>query len=408
MGEFTQNLLKLTEFPFSYSLIGLLALITGQGVNLDELSFDKIGPILILIGFVATTLSICDPIGAFQRRIIKWKKLPFRKYKSAKKYMGARVFGKTITPDIFPSPYLFAIGYSPEGIKKRYPIDWVPVELYFAEGREFSRTKSTAKDYPLSLKYYQQDRRPRYLRHSKPALIIGYIGFLIVRGPLAINDSIRRKIKHISKEQVAKEMQEEVYRLHLLAELVGRVQTQLKHFSKSDVEDMGELLERLKERTVKTKWITAEVDRITALFYFIIIISLFIYAIEIYQDLLPKFTKFFGDVELTKLTIIGLSVAGLGAVVYVLKLRIFGLRTRALTVFKYLTALGAIKTSKENFKTTLQDIERYLNEDHWPLAEYWVNRVQIDYSELFLKEVKKPTGVTKKPTGVTKKPTGVG
>jgi len=38
MGEFTQNLLKLTEFPFSYSLIGLLALIFGQGINLEELS----------------------------------------------------------------------------------------------------------------------------------------------------------------------------------------------------------------------------------------------------------------------------------------------------------------------------------------------------------------------------------
>jgi hypothetical protein len=401
MGEFTQNLLKLTEFPFSYSLIGLLALITGQGANLDELSFAKIGPILILIGFVATTLSICDPVGAFQRRIIKWKKLPFRKFKSARRYMGARVFGKTISPGIFPIPYLFAIAFSPEVIKIRYPIDWVPVELYFAEGREFSRKKSTARQFSLSLENFQKDRRPRYLKHSKPALIIGFIGYLIVSGSLDISDSIRRKIKKISKEQVEKEMEEELSRLHQLFELIGGVQTQLKHFSEPDVEDMGELLEGLKERTVKTKWITAEVDRITALFYFIIIISLFIYAIEIYQDVLPKFTKFFGDVELTKLIIIGLSVAALIAVVYVLNLRIFGLRTKALTVFKYLTALGAIKTSKENFKTTLQDIERYLNDDHWPLAEYWVNRVQLDYSELFLKEVKKPKGVTTtKPSGV--------
>jgi hypothetical protein len=71
MGEFTQSLLKLTEFPFSYSLIGLLALIFGQGTNLEELSFAKIGPLLILMGFVATTLSICDPVGAIQRLIIK-------------------------------------------------------------------------------------------------------------------------------------------------------------------------------------------------------------------------------------------------------------------------------------------------------------------------------------------------
>jgi hypothetical protein len=47
MSEFTQGLLKLTEFPFSYSLIGLLALIFGHGTNLEELSFSKICPLLI-------------------------------------------------------------------------------------------------------------------------------------------------------------------------------------------------------------------------------------------------------------------------------------------------------------------------------------------------------------------------
>jgi hypothetical protein len=39
MGEFTQNLLKLTEFPFSYSLMGLLALIFGQGTGPEDLSW---------------------------------------------------------------------------------------------------------------------------------------------------------------------------------------------------------------------------------------------------------------------------------------------------------------------------------------------------------------------------------
>jgi hypothetical protein len=61
MGEFTQNLLKLTEFPFSYSLMGLLALIFGQSTSAgEEFSFVRISPLLILTGFVATTLSICD------------------------------------------------------------------------------------------------------------------------------------------------------------------------------------------------------------------------------------------------------------------------------------------------------------------------------------------------------------
>jgi hypothetical protein len=52
MGTFTDNLLKLTEFPFSYSLIGLLALIFGQGLNVGEAALDALGPLLILMGFV--------------------------------------------------------------------------------------------------------------------------------------------------------------------------------------------------------------------------------------------------------------------------------------------------------------------------------------------------------------------
>jgi hypothetical protein len=67
--------------------------------------------------------------------------------------------------------------------------------------------------------------------------------------------------------------------------------------------------------------------------------------------------------------------------------RIFGLANKAQTVFKYLTALEAIKTEQEKFKPTLQDIERYLNDNHWTLAKYWVERIKEEYSEIFLKKV---------------------
>jgi hypothetical protein len=172
MGEFTQNLLKLTEFPFSYSLMGLLALIFGQGTNLVDLSSAKIGPLLILMGFVATTLSICDPMGALQRRIIKTPKLikleeqpnfdlnkieladPFYAYprsgmnlpvygdrnkqkksinerkesikliqmKDLNSFLNKMIFGRFIRYH-FPVPYIFAIMYSPEDIKRKidYP-----------------------------------------------------------------------------------------------------------------------------------------------------------------------------------------------------------------------------------------------------------------------------------------------
>jgi hypothetical protein len=36
MGSLGDNLLKLTEFPFSYSFIGLLALIFEEGLNLEK------------------------------------------------------------------------------------------------------------------------------------------------------------------------------------------------------------------------------------------------------------------------------------------------------------------------------------------------------------------------------------
>jgi hypothetical protein len=71
MGTLGDNLLKLTEFPFSYSFIGLLVLIFGQGQSFgDEEFFNRLGPLLILMGFVATTLSITDPIGALQKRFL--------------------------------------------------------------------------------------------------------------------------------------------------------------------------------------------------------------------------------------------------------------------------------------------------------------------------------------------------
>ena len=123
MGEFTQNLLKLTEFPFSYSLIGLISIIAGQGPNLEDLSFAKIGPLLILMGFFATTLSICDPIGALQRLLLKGRELQWWEFKNASDLINATIFGNLIM-FLFPFYYILAIPYSPEEIKKRFSLDW--------------------------------------------------------------------------------------------------------------------------------------------------------------------------------------------------------------------------------------------------------------------------------------------
>jgi hypothetical protein len=64
------------------------------------------------------------------------------------------------------------------------------------------------------------------------------------------------------------------------------------------------LLEGFKQQTVNTKWITAEVDRITALIYFIVIISVFIVVTQLYPAFLQKFAQVFVGNESTKLGIL--------------------------------------------------------------------------------------------------------
>ncbi|HET6640998.1 MAG TPA: hypothetical protein VFG77_05275 [Nitrososphaeraceae archaeon] len=77
----------------------------------------------------------------------------------------------------------------------------------------------------------------------------------------------------------------------------------------------------------------------------------------------------------------------LTAVVYMFVRRIGGLLSKAQTVFRYLTALGAIKVDIEKFQPRLQEIERYLNNDDWVLSEYWINRIQKEYAEVFLSKL---------------------
>jgi hypothetical protein len=245
MGEFTQSLLKLTEFAFSYSLMGLLALIFGHGINPEELSFAKIDPLLILMGFVATTLSICDPIGAFQRLIIKGPPI------SGVDNMGdvlKKVRDYITYRTSFTPLYLLSIIYSPKELKKRQDMKKPYFDLEFAEG---------------------------------------------------------------------------VY-------LIGR----------------------LKRQAVNTRWITAEVDRITALVYFIIVISVFISANLLYPVFLQKLAQVFQNNESTRLGILMFSSLALSAVIYMFILRIRRLQRKASIVFGYLTAIGAIEEDKEQFKTT--------------------------------------------------------
>lgn len=69
--QFLTNLVKLTDYPFVYSLVGLLLAMSGHRINLDSVSFSTIGPLITIIGLFATILSIGDPFGNLLRFGIK-------------------------------------------------------------------------------------------------------------------------------------------------------------------------------------------------------------------------------------------------------------------------------------------------------------------------------------------------
>ena len=319
MGDFTQNLLKLTEFPFSYSLIGLIALIYGQGISPDDLSFAKIGPLLILMGFVATTLSICDPMGAIQKIIIKGKNLETA---DARTLLNRSIFGMPIH-NTFGLANLCAILGRPEHFKNLV--------------REEFRGQDLKKGFQINW---------QLMMSSVP------------------------------------------------------LEDKLGEFQKINVSMVSGLLEGMKEATLKTKWITAEIDRINALLYFIIVICVFIFATQYYSDFLPKFTQHFQDIESTRIVILIFSISALIAVCYMFLARIYGpegLQRKASIVYRYLYNLQQIKIDTKYFGEPLDKIESYLNDNHWTLALYWVTRVRQEYTRLFLEDVRKSTSAPPTP-----------
>jgi hypothetical protein len=84
------------------------------------------------------------------------------------------------------------------------------------------------------------------------------------------------------------------------------------------IEEISNLLEDFQQETVKTKWITAEIDKITALIYFIVTISVFIVAIVTLPNLIHKFEQVFEDNELIRKGLLTFSIIALAAVGYML------------------------------------------------------------------------------------------
>lgn len=61
------SLLKLSDYPFSYSIVGILLLSNGQSVDLTNIAHS--GPLFLIMGTIGTALSIIDPVGALIRTI---------------------------------------------------------------------------------------------------------------------------------------------------------------------------------------------------------------------------------------------------------------------------------------------------------------------------------------------------
>ena len=97
----------------------------------------------------------------------------------------------------------------------------------------------------------------------------------------------------------------------------------------------------------------------------------------------------FTNTEFTKNVIFIFSCAGISAVSYMIWLRLKTLKDKAITIFKFLTALETIKTDGGDFKTTLENIERYLDNNDWVPAEYWLSRVMREYKEIYVSEARK-------------------
>jgi hypothetical protein len=71
MVNVLSNLVKLADYPFAYSLVGQLLLINGHKIDWKNPDLTVLGPLIPLIGILATTLSITDPFGNILRLVLR-------------------------------------------------------------------------------------------------------------------------------------------------------------------------------------------------------------------------------------------------------------------------------------------------------------------------------------------------
>jgi hypothetical protein len=362
MGTFTDNLLKLTEFPFSYSLIGLLAFIIYRH-SLLGLDIEQLAPLLILMGFVATTLSITDPIGALLKESL----------------YGFRNRARVETDDDGESFVL-----TPR-LKDRYG-------SYPPSSRETPPSEEKLK----TQEYYRSD-------------LVDELGLLDILGTLLFRVVWKSIIKNTVLACLSPNFRDIFSRRIFFVD-----ENSLSEFLMGlDLKDISQIFVKivsLKEASLRTPWMQREIDKITSMVYFLIVVfvlvSILIVDLVFQEPFLDKFVAGIQGTALSeegvctptgacnpaKITILGISLAFFGAVFYKFYRRRRELQAKAFTAFKFLLERDAIqieaakKEEKDTFHENLHEIEQYLNNGDWTLAESSCQRVMKDYDEFNKRE----------------------
>lgn len=410
MGTLGDNLLKLTEFPFSYSLIGLLVLVSGGGTLFEDASLEKIGPLLILMGFVATTLSITDPIGALQKFFLE----------------RHNIIRRTIRYHIFNHHKIRVLYY----ILFKRIVDY------------YERPDYDPWDRPRTVNVFGAEmndalRGPAAIYKETADITLGlgtvHLGSLLILASLGAS---------FLKELVS---DPEKKRLSMYFKMTS--------ITRNHTEEIEKRVLSLRDETLRTTWIAREIDKITSTIYFIIIISIFIPSLFFIPGFEDRFLATFQGGNQTlliqhinaakiaaeandtgtaiteteeaeeqakqlqdgyirvlwaKVIIVIFSIGALLGILYRLRKRGRDLRDNAVTVFRYLVvregynlarrAIGIEKHTPdkgETFDKTLQAIEQYLTNGDWTLAGITVDQIISEYIDLLkttLEDDEKPLG----------------
>lgn len=428
MGTFTDSLLKLTEFPFSYSFLSLLILISTPipaespvnpsnstdtpqppvqqpsnstdnepGLFSDEF-LQRLGPQLILMGFFATTLSIVDPIGYLQKSLLLgWFSLmhqPLSLHLAQPRSNAASWFSRLrLIKWLFridriewlinwnkTAPSILTINIFNFDLFGHHVMDQIKPWVVICLLENFQDVlKSISEGYKK-----QQQKNPEHALESSKWLVYD----------LLLNEvsSYREKVKKREEEENKKRKQLDPFNAYLKESEESEFANEQKENQRKENDPIYKLyntLQQLKYRTSTTTWLSREIDKNTGLWYFVIVLSTFVIAqfVITVQGVINQgidvldFRKKLPIGEQSYIILSVISVGALAVVLIMLYFRYKGLRSMALVTFKFLAEQAAIKIDKASFDKTLEEIRQYLNEGDWTLAGIWATRLMDEYND---------------------------